>query len=145
MCLSRILLTLLCVGMLAGCQRGNSPADRGASLGRQAATNPDTTSVVSATEVPAVFIPPIAQLLGHVNPAQDTAFEVLPARMSSRSGLFMRKEASAAFQRMYDAAKEDGLTLTALSATRPFSHQASIWNRKWNRLKPWGWRPSTGP
>lgn len=141
MCLSRILLTLLCVGMLVGCQRGNSPADPGASLGRQEATNPDTTSVVSATEVPAVFIPPIAELLGHVNPAQDTAFEALPARMSSRSGLFMRKEASAAFQRMYDAAKEDGLTLTALSATRPFSHQASIWNRKWNRPQAMGLAP----
>ena len=107
MCLSRILLTLLCVGMLAGCQRGNSPADPGASLGGQAPSDLDTTSVVSATEVPAVFIPPVAELLGHVNPAQDTAFEALPARMSSRSGLFMRKEASAAFQRMYDAAKEE--------------------------------------
>ena len=53
----------------------------------------------------------------------------------------MRKEASAAFQRMYDAAKEDGLTLTALSATRPFSHQASIWNRKWNRPQAMGLAP----
>ena len=53
----------------------------------------------------------------------------------------MRKEASAAFQRMYDAATEDGLTLTALSATRPFGHQASIWNRKWNRPQAMGLAP----
>ena len=46
------------------------------------------------------------ELLGHVNPAKDTAFEALPARMSSRSGLFLRKEACEAFQRMHDAAKE---------------------------------------
>ena len=141
MCISRILPTLLCVGMLAGCQRGNSPADPGASLGDQAPSDLDSTPAVSAPQASTVVIPPIPELLGHVNPAQDTAFEALPERMSSRAGLFLREEACAAFQRMYDSAREDGLTLTALSATRPFGHQASIWNRKWNRPQAMGMAP----
>ena len=141
MCLSRILLTSLCVGMLAGCQRGNSPADRDGLSVVRASKDSDTTSTVSTVETPPLTIPPLRELLGHVNPATDTAFEALPVRMSSRSGLFLRKEACEAFQQMYDAAKEDGLTLTALSATRPFGHQASIWNRKWNRAQAMGLAP----
>ena len=42
---------------------------------------------------------------------------------------------------MYDAAEKGGVILTALSATRPFAHQASIWNRKWKRPQAMGMAP----
>ena len=141
MCLSRILLTLLCVGMLAGCQSENVSSEFDGPSHVHDSRNPDTTADISAPEAPSVIVPPLRKLLGHVNPATDSAFEALPARMSSRSGLFLRKEACEAFQRMHDAAKEKGITLTALSATRPFGHQASIWNRKWNRPQAMGMAP----
>ena len=141
MSLSRILSTSLCVGMLLGCQPNNGPTDFEGSTAGQASKELDSTSVASTPDVPAVIIPPLRELLGHVNPAQDSAFAALPGSMSSRSGLFLRTEACVAFQRMYEAAKRDGFTLTALSATRPFGHQASIWNRKWKRPQAMGLAP----
>ena len=138
---ARILLTLTCVGMLAGCQSENVASELDGAAPAQGSKQPDTTAVVSAPESQPVTIPPMRELFGYVNPSKDTAFEALPTRMSSRSGLFLRKEACEAFQRMHDAAKEDGITLTALSATRPFGHQASIWNRKWNRPQAMGMAP----
>lgn len=141
MSLSRILSTSLCVGMLMGCQPNNGPTDFDGSTAGQASKELDSTSVASTPDVPAVIIPPLRELLGHVNPAQDSAFAALPGSMSSRSGLFLRTEACVAFQRMYEAAKRDGFTLTALSATRPFGHQASIWNRKWKRPQAMGLAP----
>jgi len=88
-----------------------------------------------------VIVPPLTELLGHVTPAQDSAFAELPAGVSSRKGLFLRTEAHDAFLKMYAAAEKDGVTLTALSATRPFAHQASIWNRKWKRPQAMGMAP----
>ena len=89
-------------------------------------------------DVQPVVVPPLTELLGHVTPAKDSAFAELPARVSSRKGLFLRTEAHEAYIQMYDAAEKDGVILTALSATRPFSHQASIWNRKWKRPQAMG-------
>lgn len=88
-----------------------------------------------------VQVPPLSELLGRVEPAKDTAFLEIPARQSSRPGLFLRREACEAFVAMHDAAAHAGVVLTALSATRPFGHQASIWNRKWNRPQAMGMAP----
>ncbi len=88
-----------------------------------------------------VQVPPLSELLGQVEPAKDTAFLEIPARQSSRSGLFLRREACEAFVAMHDSAAQSGVVLTALSATRPFGHQASIWNRKWNRPQAMGMAP----
>ena len=132
----------LCVG----CQFQEGPT-------QNVATEQTTTqkSRVEATEMfedtlslsstPQFDVPPMRELMGMVKPSEDDAFAELPARVSSRSGLYLRDEACQAFIRMYDAAAIDGLTLTALSATRPFHHQASIWNRKWNRPQAMGMSP----
>jgi D-alanyl-D-alanine carboxypeptidase len=84
-------------------------------------------------------LPPLAELLGNVRPSEDSAFAELPARMSSREGLYLRTEACDAFVAMHDSALADGIRLTALSATRTFGHQRSIWNRKWARPQYMGW------
>ncbi|MDG1674357.1 MAG: D-alanyl-D-alanine carboxypeptidase family protein, partial [Flavobacteriales bacterium] len=84
-------------------------------------------------------LPPLEELLGNVRPAEDSAFSELPARMCSREGLYLRTEARDAFVAMHDSALADGVRLTALSATRTFGHQRSIWNRKWARPQYMGW------
>ena len=86
-------------------------------------------------------VPPLRELLGHVDPGADTSFVEITEHMSSRRGLFLRKEACDAFETMYEAAAQEGIVLTALSATRPFGHQAAIWNRKWNRPQTMGMAP----
>ena len=83
--------------------------------------------------------PPLEELLGNVRPADDSAFSELPARMSYREGLYLRTEARDAFMAMYDSALAVGIRLTALSATRTFRHQRSIWNGKWARPQYMGW------
>lgn len=84
-------------------------------------------------------MPPLEELLGNVQPEKDDAFVELPSRMSSRAGLYLRQEAHDAFVAMHDSALSDGIRLTALSATRTFGHQRSIWNRKWARPQYMGW------
>ncbi|MBX7243642.1 MAG: M15 family metallopeptidase [Bacteroidia bacterium] len=44
---------------------------------------------------------------------------------------YLRKEAYAAFVKMYDAALKDGVKLLIISATRDFERQKEIWNGKW--------------
>ena len=46
--------------------------------------------------------------------------------------MYLRKETIAAFVKMYDAAKKEGVNLKIISATRNFSEQKSIWEAKWN-------------
>ena len=122
---------------LLGCQspQPNEPPEAEAlpdsSLSREEVTSP----------LPLPSIPPLRELLGHVDPASDTSFAEIPSAMSSRRGLFLRTEACDAFKTMHDAAARDGIALTALSATRPFGHQAAIWNRKWNRPQTMGMAP----
>ena len=77
--------------------------------------------------IPDVRIPPLRELMGRVSPAQDSSFAPIPSELCSRDGMHLRREARDAFVRMHGAAAAEGISLTALSATRTFGHQASIW------------------
>lgn len=70
-------------------------------------------------------------LLGKIAPAKDQDFERIGSAYTSKSNIYMRKDAYAAFKEMFEAAKEDGHRLNIVSATRNFNHQKSIWERKW--------------
>jgi zinc D-Ala-D-Ala carboxypeptidase len=72
-------------------------------------------------------------LLGRFNPEADNRFEKIPAEYSSGSakGGYLRKEVLQAFGKMREAAKNEGVTLTIVSATRNFQRQKSIWESKW--------------
>lgn len=72
-------------------------------------------------------------LLGKFNPAKHPDFELIEARHSTKTDIYLRKEAYDAFKRMHEAALKEGITLTILSATRNFDAQKSIWERKWKR------------
>lgn len=70
-------------------------------------------------------------LMGKFDPAQHPDFTAIGAAYASRSGMYLRKDAYAAFKAMHAAAKADGVNLRIISATRPFHHQKSIWEAKW--------------
>jgi len=75
-----------------------------------------------------------ADLLGKIDPEKDTRF-VKPddkyTKGSARSQ-YLRKETYEAFQKMQKAAQKEGVSLFIVSATRTFSMQKAIWERKWN-------------
>ncbi|MEZ4774351.1 MAG: M15 family metallopeptidase [Bacteroidia bacterium] len=90
--------------------------------------NPQTLVMASIPDTVETYY-----LLGKFDPAKDTAFAQIAdihAKGSAR-GAYLHKESYAAFVRMYDAAKADGITLTILSATRNFNRQKEIWEGKW--------------
>ncbi len=70
-------------------------------------------------------------LRGRFKPSQHDKFKKIPLKFSWTSNLMLREESLDAFKKMYQAAKKDGVDLVIRSATRPFFHQKSIWERKW--------------
>jgi zinc D-Ala-D-Ala carboxypeptidase len=70
-------------------------------------------------------------LLGKVVPSKDTNFALVDPKYAFKKGNYLRKEAYAAFIKMYDAAKKDGINLVMLSSTRTFNEQKGIWEGKW--------------
>jgi D-alanyl-D-alanine carboxypeptidase len=46
--------------------------------------------------------------------------------------MYLNRETYAAFEKMYRAAKADGIHLQIVSGARSFEHQKAIWDRKWN-------------
>ncbi len=71
-------------------------------------------------------------LLGKFNQKADTSFALIPIQYCNKEGMYLRKETIAAFVKMYDVAKKEGVNLKIISATRNFSEQKSIWEAKWN-------------
>jgi len=69
-------------------------------------------------------------LMGKFDPAQDERFSKIPAPYAQKE-MFMRIEALESFKKMHAAAKEAGISLLIISATRPFDVQKSIWEAKW--------------
>ncbi len=45
--------------------------------------------------------------------------------------MYLRKETLTAFIKMAEKAKEDGVVLKIISATRNFNYQKSLWDKKW--------------
>jgi len=70
--------------------------------------------------------------MGKFKPKQDERFVPIASKYADRDGMYLRKEAYEAFQKMYDAALKDGVKLVIRSATRNFDYQKGIWERKWS-------------
>ncbi len=77
----------------------------------------------------------VEELLGKFIPKSDSSFAVIPIKYCNREGMYLRKETIAAFIKMYDAAKKEGVNLKIISATRNFNEQKAIWEAKWNGKK----------
>lgn len=77
-------------------------------------------------------------LLGKFDPATHVQFVKLQdehTRGSAR-GAYLRKETYEAFIKMSKAAREEGIELVIISATRNFEAQKRIWENKWNGKVP---------
>lgn len=124
--------------LVAGC--GSSTTSTTADVALEASS----ALLDSMPDTPPPLLPAIRptknELMGRISPAGDTAFVELPANMCSRSGMYLRKEVADSLVVMHRDAHQDGIDLTVLSATRPFSHQRSIWERKWGRSQYMGWQ-----
>jgi len=73
----------------------------------------------------------VRYLMGHFNPKKMAGFVRIPRKYASRSGMYLREEALEAFIKMRAAARKEGVYLKIRSATRNFSNQKSIWEKKW--------------
>jgi zinc D-Ala-D-Ala carboxypeptidase len=73
-------------------------------------------------------------LLGKFDPSTHADFVKLSDEHTRGSGrgAYLRKETYAAFIKMSDAARKEGVELTIISATRNFDSQKRIWENKWN-------------
>ncbi len=71
-------------------------------------------------------------LMGKFDPNTHEDFSTIEQKYASKAGMRMRTDAYQQFIAMYNAAKKDGINLRVISATRPFHHQKSIWEAKWN-------------
>jgi zinc D-Ala-D-Ala carboxypeptidase len=88
-------------------------------------------SPIVAIDTPAIDTIPLATLLGKINPAKDSNFVPIASKYTSKSGIYMRRQAYDAFERMHAAAAADGIKITIVSAMRTFTDQKGIWENKW--------------
>ncbi len=73
-----------------------------------------------------------AYLTGKFDPARHPDFTTIDAQHASRTGMYLRKDAYAAFIQMYEAAKKENIHFQIKSATRNFDRQKTIWEGKWS-------------
>lgn len=73
----------------------------------------------------------VDELMGKITPSKNPNFSKIAQQYTSKKNIYMRSEAYQAFQKMATSAKEQGINLKIISATRPFSHQKNIWEAKW--------------
>jgi len=71
-------------------------------------------------------------LMGKFVPEKHADFVEVSSEHASRKGMFLRKDTYAAFVKMAEAAKADGVEFIIKSATRNFDAQKVIWEGKWN-------------
>lgn len=102
----------------------------------------DNTLVINNTESKPSVVHPIQtdaqeksftleELLGKVEPSKDTSFVKVSTNHGSKENMYLRKEAYEQFKAMYNVAKQDGVELRIISATRSFNDQKAIWEAKW--------------
>ena len=69
-------------------------------------------------------------LLGKFDYKKDSNFSIVNSKYSSKT-IYLRNGVLLKFDKMYNAALEDGIKLVIISGTRSFNHQKYIWDRKW--------------
>lgn len=115
---------------LFSCNNAQITHQKGGDDTNLASTLIDTQIMEIEESTPAVSFT-LDELLGKVHPSDDTSFVKVAAKYGSKNDLYLRKEAYQAFIKMYNAAREEGVQLRIISATRTFYHQKSIWEAKW--------------
>lgn len=70
-------------------------------------------------------------LTGNFDPSTHEDFTKIASKYTSKENIYMHKEAYEAFEKMYEAAKQDGIKLRIISAGRNFEYQRGLWEVKW--------------
>jgi D-alanyl-D-alanine carboxypeptidase len=70
-------------------------------------------------------------IMGQFDPSVHPDFVEIPTQFADQKGRFIRKEVLEAFEKMFHAAKKEGVHLVIKSATRNFDAQKKIWEDKW--------------
>jgi zinc D-Ala-D-Ala carboxypeptidase len=92
-----------------------------------------TTAVARQTAAATVVVDK-AYLQGKFDPATHPDFVAVSTPYTDRTGMYMRKEAFTAYEKMYADAKKAGVSLKIISSTRTFAQQKGIWEGKWKRF-----------
>ncbi len=110
--------------LLVGCNQPSSSVPTDSNAPKPLSVNQTSSEKVDSFS--------LDYIIGKFDPTKHPDFIVIEKKYASREGMYMRKDAYDAFLKMKNAAKEDGIDLKILSAARPFDHQKSIWEAKWN-------------
>ena len=89
---------------------------------------PTKTEVVTQEVIPPITI---EYITGKFEPKFHADFVYVDKKYAERDSLLLRKETYESFKKMYAAAEKEGLKLTIVSATRNFTYQKGIWEKKW--------------
>jgi len=92
---------------------------------KNAASPPATPKIQHDSDITIEYI------TGKFDPVTHPDFILVNPPHSDGNKRYLHKETWAAFQKMYAAAKKDGVTLQIRSATRNFEAQKGIWEAKW--------------
>ena len=114
----------LIVLLLFSCNQPSNSVSKDSNAPKPLAVNQTTSEKVDSFS--------LDYIIGKFDPTKHPDFIEIEKKYASREGMRMRKDAYNAFLEMKNAAKEDGIDLKILSAVRPFDHQKSIWEAKWN-------------
>lgn len=115
---------------LAACSNTPDPVEKGAET--------EASQLVQALseEIP-VFNPDtfrydLRYVMGQFDPAEHPDFVLVEDQYSNSAGRYLHRDTYAKFKEMYEAALEQGIKLTIVSAARNFEAQKGIWEAKWN-------------
>lgn len=75
-------------------------------------------------------------LLGKFEPSSHPDYVAVSSPYTYKQGIYLHKKVYDAFRKMHEAAKNDGINLQIISATRSFDRQKQIWENKWNGITP---------
>ena len=118
------------VFFLPACNANNSVA-QSVTIPAAQPLAPETRKVAMTGPLKNASQAQIHYLMGKFSPSKNKFFTKIPKQYANQSGFYLRKETLAAFIKMHQAAKKDGIRLTIRSATRSFNAQKRIWERKW--------------
>jgi len=126
----RLLFSLLCGLLLSSCAENQTQAvavtQKSETLATPVASNQPTPTKI--LEIDTTFT--IDYIMGQFEPKTHPDFtEINPPYSDEKR--YLRKDVLAAFIKMYEAAKADGIPLKVESATRNFANQKRIWEAKW--------------
>lgn len=91
----------------------------------------DALAVETPVFNPDTFRYDLQYVMGKFDPVTHPDFVAIERQYADRSGRYLHKDTYAAFLRMYNAALEEDIQLTIISAGRNFEMQKGIWEAKW--------------